>query len=92
MEIKEKILGALGGGLTAVEVAGKLKITKRSAQYHLMILKLTNKVYIKEWVRRGTINVAKYKKVGLTRDNVNAPKPPPLTSAEKSAIHRKASK
>lgn len=92
MTIQNDILNALGGGLTAVEVANKLKITKRSAQYHIMLLKLTNKVYTKEWVRRGTINVAKYKKVGATRDNVNAPKPPPLTSAEKSAIHRKASK
>ena len=92
MGIQEDILSKLGSGLTALEVSEKMKITKRSAQYHIMILKLSGKVYVSKWVRRGTINVAVYKKRGLTRDDVDAPKPPPLTSAEKSAIHRKAPK
>ena len=92
MGIQEDILNELGSGLTALEVSEKMKITKRSAQYHIMILKLSRKVYVSKWVRRGTINVAVYKKRGLARYNADMPKPPPLTSAEKSAIHRKASK
>ena len=92
MTIQDDILKCLGSGLTALEVSDKLGITKRSAQYHIMILKLTNKIYIKDWTRRGTINVAVYKKRGVTRDDVDKPKPPPLTPAEKSATHRKASK
>ena len=92
MGIQEDILSKLGSGLTALEVSEKMKITKRSAQYHIMILKLSRKVYVSKWVRRGTINVAVYKKRGITRDDVDKPKPPPLTPAEKSAIHRRVSK
>ena len=90
--IKDDILKCLGSGLTALEVSDKLGITKRSAQYHMMILKLTDKIYIKDWVRRGTVNVAVYKKRGTTRDDVDKPKPPPLTPSEKSIMYRKASK
>lgn len=92
MTIQDDILKCLSSGLTALEVSDKLGITKRSAQYHIMLLKLTKRIYIKKWVRRGTINVAVYKKRSLTRDDVDAQKPSPLTPSEKSATHRKASK
>jgi hypothetical protein len=92
MDIQDKILACLGSGLTALEVSNKLKVTKRSAQYHIMILKLLRKIHVSDWVRRGTVNVAVYRKNSVAQNNSDKPKPPPLTSAEKSALHRKASK